>query len=232
MRPGPKDAFLWDDELHGFGLKVTPSGAKSFIFQYRLGGRGAKTMRWTIGKLGSPWTPASARDEADRLSKLVSQGIDPVEDKHRRARQAATLGFSSYVDIFTDGYLKTEWGDSWPQAKRQLEMHVVPYLKDAPLPNIKVSDLNPVLDVLRDRPALQKNVHAVMRKLFNWAEKRDDIEKSPMAKMDVPPGVKRSEEHTSELQSLMRISYAVFCLKQKTTNKTGSKDATDDITNE
>src|SRR3546814_5205587 len=30
---------------------------------------------------------------------------------------------------------------------------------------------------------------------------------------------KRSEEHTSELQSLMRISYAVFCLKQKKTNK-------------
>src|SRR3546814_1038600 len=30
----------------------------------------------------------------------------------------------------------------------------------------------------------------------------------------------RSEEHTSELQSLMRISYAVFCLKKKTKNKT------------
>src|SRR3546814_1376274 len=30
----------------------------------------------------------------------------------------------------------------------------------------------------------------------------------------------RSEEHTSELQSLMRISYAVFCLKKKTQNKT------------
>src|SRR3546814_5942338 len=30
----------------------------------------------------------------------------------------------------------------------------------------------------------------------------------------------RSEEHTSELQSLMRISYAVFCLKKKTTNTT------------
>src|SRR3546814_10293168 len=29
----------------------------------------------------------------------------------------------------------------------------------------------------------------------------------------------RSEEHTSELQSLMRISYAVFCLKKKTTNR-------------
>src|SRR3546814_5874187 len=32
--------------------------------------------------------------------------------------------------------------------------------------------------------------------------------------------VRRSEEHTSELQSLMRISYAVFCLKKKTTTNT------------
>src|SRR3546814_5074839 len=31
----------------------------------------------------------------------------------------------------------------------------------------------------------------------------------------------RSEEHTSELQSLMRISYAVFCLKKKNTHNTG-----------
>src|SRR3546814_9503201 len=41
--------------------------------------------------------------------------------------------------------------------------------------------------------------------------------------IDVPPGAvqfaKRSEEHTSELQSLMRISYAVFCLKKKKTKK-------------
>src|SRR3546814_2563516 len=33
-------------------------------------------------------------------------------------------------------------------------------------------------------------------------------------------GPRRSEEHTSELQSLMRISYAVFCLKKKKTHKT------------
>src|SRR3546814_6067133 len=34
----------------------------------------------------------------------------------------------------------------------------------------------------------------------------------------------RSEEHTSELQSLMRISYAVFCLKKKTNNNTTLND--------
>src|SRR3546814_8311364 len=36
---------------------------------------------------------------------------------------------------------------------------------------------------------------------------------------DLVIGTLRSEEHTSELQSLMRISYAVFCLKKKTTNQ-------------
>src|SRR3546814_10262228 len=37
----------------------------------------------------------------------------------------------------------------------------------------------------------------------------------PMRIAVVTPAVRRSEEHTSELQSLMRISYAVFCLKKK-----------------
>src|SRR3546814_1197708 len=39
--------------------------------------------------------------------------------------------------------------------------------------------------------------------------------------MDDEPASLRSEEHTSELQSLMRISYAVFCLKKKTKNSIG-----------
>src|SRR3546814_7828896 len=49
------------------------------------------------------------------------------------------------------------------------------------------------------------------------AETRDYI--AQLAKVpatpSMPPAVLRSEEHTSELQSLMRISYAVFCLKKK-----------------
>src|SRR3546814_1911432 len=46
-----------------------------------------------------------------------------------------------------------------------------------------------------------------------------DVEDPPTG-YDTGPGVfRRSEEHTSELQSLMRISYAVFCLKKKTNNK-------------
>src|SRR3546814_8966326 len=40
-----------------------------------------------------------------------------------------------------------------------------------------------------------------------------------------PQGLFRSEEHTSELQSLMRISYAVFCLKKKKTTNSEDKRA-------
>src|SRR3546814_7427011 len=39
--------------------------------------------------------------------------------------------------------------------------------------------------------------------------------KSRLSKILTTPATARSEEHTSELQSLMRISYAVFCLKKK-----------------
>src|SRR3546814_6308500 len=41
------------------------------------------------------------------------------------------------------------------------------------------------------------------------------IDASPVRAYAVSSGIHRSEEHTSELQSLMRISYAVFCLKKK-----------------
>src|SRR3546814_1499870 len=47
----------------------------------------------------------------------------------------------------------------------------------------------------------------------DWVPALREALKIP-AKLD-GPGVDRSDEHTSELQSLMRISYAVFCLKQK-----------------
>src|SRR3546814_4418700 len=45
-------------------------------------------------------------------------------------------------------------------------------------------------------------------------QRHGDEEQAPVAGQLVP----RSEEHTSELQSLMRISYAVFCLKKKKNN--------------
>ena len=50
--PGPVDAYVWDEKMKGFGLKVTPAGKKVYLVQYRRGGRKGRTRRVTIGEHG------------------------------------------------------------------------------------------------------------------------------------------------------------------------------------
>jgi len=184
--------FLWDSDLAGFGLRMTANGAKSYIYQYRMGGREAVKKRHTIGKHGSPWTPDTARTEAKRLALMVGQGIDPaLADKERR-RQAVDLAFSAYVTAFVDGYLKTRWKD-WALGESMLKRHAMPILKGTPVPTIKRSHIAEVLDRLADRPASAKLMHATLRKLFNWSVNRGDIERSPMEGMEAPEGAQARE---------------------------------------
>jgi hypothetical protein len=77
---GARDLFLWDATLAGFGLKVTPAGAKVYVVQYRAGGRGrgSPTRRLTIGRHGAPWTPDQARRKALAILGEVVQGNDPA----------------------------------------------------------------------------------------------------------------------------------------------------------
>src|SRR3546814_9945023 len=58
---------------------------------------------------------------------------------------------------------------------------------------------------------------------FSRLSSCDDSPLSPSGPSDGRFGSSRSEEHTSELQSLMRISYAVFCLKKKKNKNTNTQ---------
>jgi hypothetical protein len=75
-----RDQFIWDDEVSGFGLKVTPAASKVYLFQYRIArpGEAERTAakRYTIGKHGR-LTPEQARKRAKELAAIVAQGIDP-----------------------------------------------------------------------------------------------------------------------------------------------------------
>ena len=82
-KPGERDTYLWDVDLSGFGLKVTPAGGKVYLVQYRLGGRKGRTRRVTIGRHGSPWTPESARNAAKKLLGEAGAGRDPAEAKQK-----------------------------------------------------------------------------------------------------------------------------------------------------
>src|SRR3546814_10512599 len=82
----------------------------------------------------------------------------------------------------------------------------------------------------RELPARRHRVarvdHEVEQRIFELVAVRqhrpeigrmDDLDKDRRPHRPAHQILHRSEEHTSELQSLMRISYAVFCLKKKTT---------------
>src|SRR5689334_17737285 len=83
---GERNRFLWDQDVAGFGLKVTPSGRKVFIFQYRIGGRAGTSQRVTLGEYGA-LTPELARREATRLRGEVALGRSPALERTARKRQ-------------------------------------------------------------------------------------------------------------------------------------------------
>ncbi|HZG10153.1 MAG TPA: tyrosine-type recombinase/integrase [Allosphingosinicella sp.] len=191
LQSAAKDQFLWDDELRGFGLKVTPAGGKVYLIQYRLGGRGVRTQRYTIGAHGNPWTPLSARREAERLLILVKQGVDPAADKVERRRVATDLAFASYADKFIAEYGAKSWRPgTLDNAKRNLRLYVAPVLKKKPLPDLRRSDMVAIFDALPSgKPALPRNVFALVRKLLGWAVERGDLERSPLEGFKGPPNV-------------------------------------------
>ena len=180
--------FLWDTGLKGFGAKVTTAGSISYVLQFRMGGREARTRRYTIGSHGSPWTPTTARAEAERLHLLIAQGIDPGEDDKRRRREAVDFAF----DIYASQFARSCRADGWQKlVTRTTRLHLEPVLGNKPLPRITRQDIVAVLDRLpAEQIANRRNVFAVMRKLFRWAVSRGDIEQSPLDGMETPPAVR------------------------------------------
>ena len=85
---------VWDKEISGFGVRVTPTGPKVYILKYRAASR----QRWyTIGRHGSPWTPENARKKARELLGEIAKGLDPADTRDSN-RDAMTI--SELCDLY------------------------------------------------------------------------------------------------------------------------------------
>lgn len=126
----------WDGKAPGLGLRVTVTGAKSYIFESRLHG---KTVRLTIGDVRT-WTVAEAQAEATRLKTLTDQGIDPRQVKaEQRAKDEAKRAEAKRQTVTVAEawglYLDTRKG-KWS------ERHLVDHLKLANLGGKPVAGRN------------------------------------------------------------------------------------------
>lgn len=72
-----KQAVMWDDEVKGFGCRVTPAGTRTYILQFRV--KGTKQERQiTIGRHNDPWRVDDARKRARDEKAAMVDGTDPV----------------------------------------------------------------------------------------------------------------------------------------------------------
>jgi integrase len=93
--------FYWDTAVDGFGLKVRPSGLKTFCLRYV--NKAGRQRLYTIGTLGR-FTLEQARDAAKRLNGKVALDGDPAADrKEVRAAQTVDELFERYITEHLEG---------------------------------------------------------------------------------------------------------------------------------
>jgi integrase len=81
LQANGREFTVWDDTVSGFGVRVRPTGAKSYMVVYRAGaGRGAPVRRYTIAAVGKI-TPEDARTRAKAILGAVAHGHDPANQK-------------------------------------------------------------------------------------------------------------------------------------------------------
>jgi hypothetical protein len=147
---GSTDAFLWDTEVRGFGLKVTPQGRRVYLLQTRLGGR---LRRFTIGTHGSPWTPDQARLEALKMLGDVARGIDP----NRERKRSNDITVAELCDQYlADGYAGKK-PSTVLQDRSRIERHIKPLLGTKNLSALTQGDIEQFMtDVARGRTAVDE----------------------------------------------------------------------------
>ncbi len=171
-KAGSKDAYLWDSELSGFGVKITPGGRKVYLVQFRVGGKAGRTRRITLGADGII-TAEQARSEAKAVLRSVARGEDPAaaRDQRRTDRRFGQV-LENFLAEHADAKLKQR---SSIEYRRLMHRKISASLLNRPLSEVTRGDLSRLHLSMRDTPYQANRIIAVLSKFFSWCEKNEFV---------------------------------------------------------
>lgn len=175
---GKDRVIYWDERRPGFGLMVTATGKRSFVFQYRNGQGDSRRA-----SLSGTTMLVDAHKWADILQGEIAKGVDPVEKKKSEKSSQSTKG--KFCTIAED-YLKREASKvrSMDQRKAILNRLIYPAIGDKIAVKLKRSDIVALLDDIEDNhgAAMADGALMVVRRICNWHAARDDEFRSPIVR--------------------------------------------------
>jgi integrase len=163
--PEKADLFLWDSEVSGFGVKITPKGKRIYVAQYRIAGQ---SRRITVGKHGV-LTFEAAKDKAKTQLAEATLGGDPARAKIdlRHGPTVRELGARYLAEYAALHKKKSSAADD----KAMLENLVYPQIggeKAATVTRAQIAELH---HGLKEKPYAANRTIALLGKMFNLAEK-------------------------------------------------------------
>ncbi len=187
LKGKPKRYEKW--ELNGFGIRVFPSGRKSWVYMFRFDG---PLRRMTLGSYPNI-TLSKAHELHAKARQKLEQGIDPGVESikgKRQAREAYTV--TELVNDYIEKHAKRK-KRSWKEDQRILNKDVVPRWGRRKANSITRLEVVNLLDEIRDRAeavggrGVQANrTLEVVRKMYNFAIGRSIVEHSPCAVIETP----------------------------------------------
>jgi integrase len=198
-----RETITWDGEVPGLGLRVTPSGAKSFILKTRIGGgRSAPTRKPTLGKVGD-LTLDQARGKAREWKALAADGIDPGRHKVEMGRTVADL-CAEYLEV----HAPRKRSSADDQAK--IEQHIIPRLGRRLIKDVNFSDIERLHRSMKKAPYAANRTAALLSKMFSLAIKWEWTDRNPASGIERYPEERR--ERFLNPEEIGRLSSALLQL--------------------
>lgn len=167
--PGPKQQFLWDTALRGFGVYALSSGQKVYVCQFR---RHGQSQRVKIGAHG-PVTAEQARVEALKILGAVAAGEDPAGDK-REQREARTV--SAIANEFLTEHVEAlRKPKTALEYRRIIDSYIRPVIGKILMRELKRADVAALRAGLKGTPTTANRALAVLSSMWAYASKIGDV---------------------------------------------------------